>query len=175
MIFKKTKIKDLFLIKPKTFKDKRGFFYRNYCLESFKKKKIKFNIFQCNVSQNLKKGTLRGFHYSPISNKENKIMSCLNGELFLVVIDIRKRSSSYLKEFTIKINKENKVSVLIPAGCANASLSIKNNTIVQYYMSSSYNKKSQKSFNYKDPFLKIKWPIKPKIISKKDELSKNFF
>ena len=174
MIFKKTLIKDLIIIKPTKFKDKRGFFYRNYCEKKFKKQNLKFKIMQCNVSHNLKKGTLRGFHYSNEMHDEKKIMSCLNGEIFLSVVDIRKKSSSYLKIFNILLNKNNKFSVLVPAGCANATLSTKDNTVVQYYMNSGYDKKVQRAFNYKDPHLKIKWPIKPSIISKKDSKSKNF-
>lgn len=175
MIFKKTPIKDLLIIKPKIFKDKRGFFYRNFCEKIFKKNKIKFKINQCNVSHNLQKGTLRGFHYSDERYKEKKIMSCLNGEIFMSIIDIRKKSPSYLKIFNIILSQKNQISVLVPAGCANATLSIYNNTIVQYFMNSEYKKDAQKGFNHKDPKLNIKWPIKPLIISKKDTLSKNYF
>ena len=91
------------------------------------------------------------------------------------IIDIRKKSPSYLKIFNIILSQKNQISVLVPAGCANATLSLHNNTIVQYYMNSEYKKDAQKGFNYKNPKLKIKWPIKPLIISKKDTLSKNYF
>ena len=88
-----------------------------------------------------------------------KIMSCLNGEIFLSVVDIRKNRQVILKIFNILLNKNNKFSVLVPAGCANATLSTKDNTVVQYYMNSGYDKIVQRAFNYKDPHLKIKWPI----------------
>jgi len=176
MIFKKTLIEDLIIIRPKIFNDERGFFYRNYCEKTFRRNKIKFKAAQCNVSHNLKKGTLRGFHYTDKKYDEKKIISCLRGEIFMSIIDIRKESTSYLKFFKIVLNKDNKISILIPAGCANATLSTKNNTVVQYYMNSEYNREAQKAFNFKDPYLKkIKWPIKPSIISKKDKISKNYF
>ena len=175
MKFKKTKIKNLFVLFPKVVKDRRGFFYRNYCLNQFSAKGINFSIKQCNVSKNLNKGTLRGFHYTSTEHAESKIMSCLNGEIFLAIIDLRKNSKTFMNKFFIRISSINKKSIIIPAGCANAFLTLKKNTIVQYYMSDFYKKKYERSFNFKDPKFKFNWPIKPKVISVKDKTSKFYF
>ena len=175
MKFKKTKINNLHILTPKIVKDKRGFFFRNYCLKKFNIRGINFSVKQCNVSKNLNKGTLRGFHYTSSKHAESKIMSCVNGEIFLAVIDLRKKSKTYMKKFSIKISSNNKKSIIIPSGCANAFLTLKKNTIIQYYMSNFYNKKYERAFNFKDPKIKFNWPIKPKVISVKDKTSKFYF
>jgi dTDP-4-dehydrorhamnose 3,5-epimerase len=110
----------------------------------------------------------RNFHYNSNLNKEKKIMTCISGKIFLVIIDLRVNSKTYLKKEIIKLNSKDKFSVLIPSGCANAYLSLKDNTIVHYQMSDFYSKKNSKGFNYKDNNLNIKWPSKAKFISKKD-------
>lgn len=168
MIFKKKKILGLFLFKFKPFVDSRGTFQRIYCKFSLKLKNISFIIRQANISINKKKYTLRGFHYNSNLNKEKKIMTCISGKIFLVIIDLRVNSKTYLKKEIIKLNSKDKFSVLIPSGCANAYLSLKDNTIVHYQMSDFYSKKNSKGFNYKDNNLNIKWPSKAKFISKKD-------
>ena len=116
MKFVKTKIKDCFMIKNNVLKDKRGSFTRNFCQKLYEKKKKKFSIKQSNISENLEKGTLRGFHFQIKPYTENKIINCISGSIFNVVIDLRKKSKSYKKIFMTKLSNKNKSSILIPAG-----------------------------------------------------------
>ena len=168
------KIKGLFLIKPNPFRDKRGIFRRNFCKELFMKKKINSNIKQANISENKKKLTLRGFHYQKYPYGEDKTLTCIKGSIFNVTIDLRRKSKTYKKWKGFYINEKNKYSVHVPKGCANAFLTLKNNTIIHYYCSQKYYPKSERGIRYNDKMFSINWPYNPKIISKKDKNNLDF-
>jgi len=176
MIFKSTKINGCFKIIPTKNYDLRGSFHRSFCKRILKKNKINFDIKQGNISVNSKKFTLRGFHYENKPYKENKIINILNGKVYNVTIDIRKKSKTYMKKNIITLSSKNNFSLIIPAGCANAFLTLEDNTIVHYYMSDYYTplNKRYSGFRYDDSFFSINWPKKPKIISNKDKSYKNF-
>ena len=164
----------MYLIEPELFRDKRGIFRRNYCQKIINKKNIFFKIKQCNVSENFKKGTLRGFHFQKKSKNDSKIITCIRGRIINVTIDLRKNSKTYLSHQKIELSSKNRKSVLVPGNCANAFITLEDNTIIQYYMSEFFNKKNDDGLRYDDKFFNIKWPLKPKIISDKDKSFKDF-
>ena len=169
MKLKKLKFKGFYLLSFKSFNDNRGYFKRHFCKKFLKKKKIVLDIKQGNVSHTFKKATLRGFHYKKGKSKETKILSCLTGKIFHVAIDLRKKSKTYKKTFSIILDSKNKESIIIPPHCANAILTLEDNTILHYYMSDFFEEKKYSGIRYNDPNLKIKWPLKPKIINFRDE------
>lgn len=169
MKLKKLKFKGFYLLSFKSYKDHRGHFRRHFCKNFLKKKKIKLDIKQGNVSHSLKKGTLRGFHFKKGNSKETKILSCLTGSIFHVAIDLRKNSRTYKKTFSITLDSNKKESIIVPPNCANAILTLRDNTILHYYMSDYFEVKKYSGLRYNDPSLKIKWPIKPKIINQRDK------
>ena len=173
MKIKKTKFENTYIIEHKKNFDERGFFMRGFCREVLKKKNIEFNIKQTNFSFNEKKFTLRGFHYQNYPFSENKLISCINGEILLVLIDIDKKSKNYLNNIKINLSSKMSSSVLIPKNCATAFLTLKPRTLVFYYMSNYYKKNKSCGIRYNDPKLKIKWPNKIKIISNRDLNFKN--
>jgi dTDP-4-dehydrorhamnose 3,5-epimerase len=166
MLIKSTKFHRLFIIEKRPFADKRGFLFRDFCNKELKI--IKFCIKQVNISFNKKKYTLRGFHYQQKPFEENKIISCVAGEILNVCIDLRKKSKTYLKIFKKKLSDKDCQSLHVPAGFANAYLTLKPNTKILYYMSNYYNPKLARGIRFDDPFFKISWPTKPEVISKKD-------
>jgi dTDP-4-dehydrorhamnose 3,5-epimerase len=161
-------IPDLKLIIPDLHQDERGIFRRSFCVEEFKKNQINFKVFQGNISENFKKHTLRGFHYQKVPSNESKIISCVTGSLFNVVIDLRKTSKTYLKSVALKISSDKKESIYVPPGCANAFLTLSDKTIVHYYMGDSFSPESYSGIRYNDPMFSIDWPFEPKVISEKD-------
>ncbi len=166
--FIKTSFKELYLIKSKIFKDFRGEFYRVYCENEFSKIFFKKKIKQTNICINKKKGTLRGLHYQIKPHQETKLISCIKGEIFDVVVDLRKHSKTYLQYFSKIISEDNKYSILVPKGFAHGYITLKKNSVVVYLVDKNYNKKSEKILKYNDAKIAINWPIKPKHISKKD-------
>lgn len=171
MKLKKTNIKNCYLIIPKKNFDLRGSFHRAYCKKIFKRHQINFEIKQTNTSINKKKYTLRGFHFQKKPYKENKILSLINGSIYNVTIDLRKNSKTFLRKFIYQFNSKKNEAILIPAGCANAFLTLENNSIIHYYMDSYFEdniKSNYLGFKYDDEMFKITWPSKPKIISNTD-------
>ena len=168
MNFISQKINGLFLIIPDLHIDERGVFRRSFCKEVFEKNGVSFNSLQGNISENSNKHTLRGFHYQSSPSNESKIITCVTGSLFNIVLDLRKKSNTYKQWSALEINSKKRQSIYVPAGCANAFLTLEENTIVHYYMNDSYNPNTYKGIRYNDPAFSFKWPFEPKIISEKD-------
>lgn len=90
MIFKKQMIDGVFLMEAQSHKDERGLFRRHYCENELKQNGIDFSVKQGNVSENANKYTMRGFHYQQTPSRESKIISCMKGSVYNVIIDMRK-------------------------------------------------------------------------------------
>lgn len=162
------------LITPFVHNDNRGTFYRGYCETAFKEANLDFEIKQTNISVNATKHTLRGFHYQELPSTESKVLTCVSGKIFNVTIDLRPSSPTYLSKEIIEIDESGLGSLVIPAGCANAFLTLVDNTIVYYLMGDSFKENTYRGFRYNDPFFKIHWPHAPNIISEKDRSFPNF-
>jgi len=177
MNYSKLKIQDAILFAPKKNFDSRGFFSRTFCEKEIKKVGINFKIKQCNLSFNKKKHTFRGMHYSHNFHKENKILCVVNGSIENYMIDLRRNSRTYLKKIKVVIDSKKNNLIYVPTGCANGFLTLKDNTLVHYYMDNFFSKKinSYYGIRYDDPFFKIKLKSKPVVISQKDKSFKNFF
>ncbi len=163
----KTKIKDLVLVKTNIFKDSRGFFKE---VEKYKILKKKF-IFDCFSFS--KKNTLRGLHLQT-KNSQAKIITVVQGKILDVVVDLRKKSATYGKYFSIEISQNSNFSIFIPAGFAHGFLCLSKNCAVYYKCTNYRNKKSEKTIMWNDKTLNIKWPIKKPILSAKDKLGIKF-
>lgn len=174
MIFEKQRLEGVFIITPEPFKDKRGMLRRHYCAKELKENGINYDVKQCNVSENKLKCTLRGFHYQSEPYGEDKIISCMNGSIFNVVIDLRKNSKTYLQWESFNLSKGNRKELFVPKGYANAYLTLEENTWIFYYHSEFYSSGSEGGICYNDPFFDIKWPSEPQMISDKDLSYSNF-
>ncbi len=167
-------IDGLVLIQPDVFEDNRGSFRRNYCVEEFKAAGLNFMACQGNISENTRKYTMRGFHYQKSPSAESKLLTPISGGIHNVVIDLRIKSLTYLKWVSIDIWSKDKESLHVPAGCANAFLTLSENTVVQYYMGDYFKPETYSGFRYDDPFFNIPWPHTPIVISDKDSSFQNF-
>ena len=174
MKLKKLKFRGFYLFSFEGHKDERGSFRRHLCKDLLKKNNINLDIKQGNLSHSFKKGTLRGFHFKKGKSNETKIMSPITGSIFHVAIDLRKESKTCKKTFGITLDSKNRESIIVPPHCANAILTLEDDTIMHYYMSDYFEEKKYSGIRYNDPFWKIKWPIKPKIINFRDKNYPNF-
>ena len=168
MIFQKQKIKDLIVINPEPYTDRRGLFRRVYCFNELKLKKINFKIKQANISENKDTQTLRGFHFQKFPYGEDKIISCVQGEIHNIVIDMREDSKTFKNWQSFCLSEKNRLGLLVPKGCANAYLTLKKKTWVLYFHSQFYKPGYEESLKYDDPKFNFDWPKKIKVISKKD-------
>ena len=164
----KTRFKDLLIIKSKFYKDNRGSF------KEVSKQKVlnKKFIFDCmSIS---KKNVLRGLHIQT-TKSQAKFISVVKGEIFDVAVDLRKKSKTFGKYFSIKISEKSDFSLYIPEGFAHGFLCLSRENIVIYKCSNYQNQKSEKTLMWDDKKLKIKWPMKKNLIlSKKDQSGLSF-
>ena len=167
MRIKKTKFKGLVILKGVKHQDRRGYL-RELVIEKLIKKKFKFQITSLS-----KKNVLRGLHFQ-IKKPQGKLISVIKGEIFDVAVDLRKNSKTFGKHFSIRLNEKNCTSVFIPPGFAHGFLSLKKENIVCYSCTEYRSPSSERSLKYNDPKLKIRWPSKKPIISKKDNNASNF-
>ena len=163
------KFKDLFIIKCKKNIDYRGAFSKLFDDENFQKLKLK-KIYQINFSENIKKGTLRGMHYQIKPYEEDKIIKCISGSIFDVVIDLRAQSKTYLKTYSYILKNDNTL-IYIPRGFAHGFQTLENKSNLLYIHGNKFSDKNQRGIAYNSDVFDIKWPLKKKILSERD---KNF-
>ena len=164
----KTKIKGLLILKTNINKDKRGFF-KEVFREKILNKKF---IFDC--LSHSKKNILRGLHMQ-LKKPQAKLITVVSGRILDVVVDFRKNSKTFGKTFKTEMSENSDFSLFIPEGFAHGFL-CKSNECVIYYKCSNYrNKNSEKTLQWNDKKLKIKWPIKKPILSPKDKMGLTFY
>lgn len=167
-----TPLKDLLLIKPHVFKDKRGYF-----LESYNKNKMQDFIKDYFVQDNescSQKDVLRGLHFQKPPFGQAKLIRVIHGSILDVVVDLRQGSITYGQHFKTELNSDNKHQLYIPVGFAHGFVTLEDNTIINYKCSAFYNTDSEVSLLWNDKLLKIDWPIANPILSKKDKNAINF-
>ena len=158
----KTKFKDLMLIKTKNYFDNRGFFKEVY------KKKIINKKFVFDCMSFSKKKVIRGLHIQT-KKPQAKVITVVSGKIMDVAVDLRKNSKTFGKYFSIRLSEKNGKSVYLPEGFAHGFLGIKKENII-YYLCTNYRSiKHERGIKWNDKDLKIKWPTKNPIISKKDK------
>ena len=163
----KTKIKDLLVLKTNIYKDKRGFF-KEVFREKILNKKL---IFDC-LSYS-KKNILRGLHMQ-LKKPQAKLITVVHGKILDVVVDFRKNSKTFGKIFKIEMSENSNFSLFIPGGFAHGFLCRSKKCIIYYRCSNYRNKNSEKTVQWNDKKLKIKWPIKKPILSPKDKIGLTF-
>ena len=166
MKIKRTKFKDLVVLKKDSFKDNRGYF-RELFLQKIVKKKFIFDTMSF-----CKKGVLRGLHLQ-LKNPQGKYITVLQGKIFDIALDLRKNSKTFGKHFSIILSGKENTSIYIPEGFAHGYCTLEKNTIIYYKCTNYRDKNSERGIFWNDPKLKIKWPIKKPILSIKDRKNLN--
>ena len=170
MIFKETKLKGAYIIELEPLEDERGFFARSFCQKEFEEHGLNPRIVQCNVSFNKKKGTLRGMHYQVAPHEEAKLVSCIRGAIYDVIIDLRPNSSTYCQWFATELSAENYKMLYVPEGFAHGFQTLEDNTVVFYQMSEFYHPECARGVRWDDSTFEIEWPeVSKRIISDKDQ------
>lgn len=166
-----TEIPDVKIVIPKVFGDERGFF-----LETFEQKRyqqmldINFNFVQDNHSRS-QKGVLRGLHFQK-QNPQGKLVRVVRGQVYDVVVDIRKDSKTFGKWVSIILSEENKTQLWIPPGLAHGFVVLSDIADFEYKCTNYYDPKSEESLLWNDPTVNIDWPITNPILSTKDKQGK---
>lgn len=174
MLFKETTLKDSYVIEPQIHKDQRGLFFRTFCEKEFESKNLSSHFPQCSISVNPLKGTIRGMHYQVTPYEEAKLVRCIKGSIYDVILDLRTDSPSYMKFFSIELSEYNNYALYIPKGFAHGFQTLEDNSILYYHISEFYNDNASKGIRYNDPIFNITWPLEISIISERDKNYEDF-
>lgn len=170
MIFEQTKLPGSYIVTVSPIGDSRGWFARTYCKDEFSSISHDKEWVQINHSFSAQKGTIRGMHYQLAPHSEIKLVRCTAGEVFDVIVDLRKNSPTFLKWFGVVLSAENKKMLYIPAGFAHGFQTLTDNVELIYHHSEFYQPSAEAGLNYNDPQVNIKWPLPVTGISDRDKL-----
>jgi dTDP-4-dehydrorhamnose 3,5-epimerase len=168
VIFRETGLDGAFVVEIEPHPDARGFFARSWCQREFLEHGLNPALVQCNISYNVKRGTLRGMHYQVGPHAEAKLVRCTRGELWDVIVDLRPQSITYRSFFSLNLSAENRLMLYVPEGFAHGFITLEDATEIFYQMSEFYSPESARGFRWDDPFFNISWPMEASVISDRD-------
>ncbi len=151
--------------------DERGFFARTWCTKEFEAHGLNPRLLQCNLSQNTRRGTLRGMHFQVAPHEETKLVTCVSGAIHDVIVDLRLDSPTYRRweAIVLRGDSANWRGLYVPEGFAHGFQTLADDTMVLYQMGELFAPGSARGIRYDDPALGIEWPIAGDItISAKD-------
>lgn len=171
-------IEGLYLVELNSAEDSRGSFTRVFCSNELKNVMNNQNIVQINISKNNQKGLIRGIHYQKKPNAEVKLINCIKGKIYDVVVDLRISSKTFLQWRSYELSQDDNKMLIIPKGCAHGFQTLTENSNLLYFHSEFYSPDQEEGINYNDPIIKIKWPLPIREVSNRDKefkfLNNNF-
>lgn len=174
MIFNPTPLDGAMLIDLEPNQDERGFFARYFCEHTFAKQGLNTRWVQVNNSLSKQKGTLRGLHFQTEPYAEVKLVRCIQGAIWDVVVDVRPSSNTFGHYFAAQLSAENRTMMYVPKGFAHGFITLQENSEIIYMVSEFYNPQAEKTLLWSDKQVGIPWPIEPSVISEKDQLGQCF-
>ncbi len=168
MRFTPALLKGCFAIELEMITDTRGWFARYYSKNEFGEIGFNKDWVQMNHSFNKVRGTLRGLHYQQKPFVENKLVRCIAGAIYDVIVDLRLKSPTFLQWYSIELSASNKKMLFIPEGFAHGFQCLTDNCEILYHHSEVYSPSSENGLRYNDPRLDIQWPMPVSVISAKD-------
>jgi dTDP-4-dehydrorhamnose 3,5-epimerase len=156
------------IIDPTPVEDDRGRFMRAWCRREFAEHGIDFTPVQANVGFSLREGTVRGLHYQIAPALEAKLVRCILGSVFDVVVDLRPSSPTYRSWFGIHLSGHDGRMMYVPEGCAHGCQSTEDNSAIHYMASAPYSPTAVRGVRFNDPALGIRWPLPASSVSEQD-------
>jgi dTDP-4-dehydrorhamnose 3,5-epimerase len=154
--------------------DDRGFFARTFCEREFGAHGLVTRFVQVNDSLSAQKATLRGMHYQLEPRAETKLVRCIRGALYDVILDLRKGSPTFGKSFGAELTAENRRMMFVPKGFAHGFVTLADNTEAFYFVDEFYAPEQERGIRWNDPRFSIPWPIAPLVLSDKDRGHRDF-
>lgn len=174
MRFTELELSGVVLVDIESRNDSRGLFARSFCRDEFTAHGLDPTISQCNVSFNVKRGTLRGMHYQASPHEETKLVRVTRGAIFDVVIDLRTDRPTYRRWIGVTLSADNHSALYIPHGFAHGFQTLTDDAEVHYQMSEAYHPAAARGVRWNDPAFGIAWPILPPILSDQDASRPDF-
>jgi dTDP-4-dehydrorhamnose 3,5-epimerase len=174
MLFKETTLKGAFVVEIEPLRDERGFFARTFCEREFAEHGLPARFPQCNLSRNARVGTLRGMHYQAAPLWEAKLVRCVSGAIWDVIIDLRPGSATRFASVGVELSAQNACALFVPEGFAHGFVTLQDNTDVFYQMSEVFRPEGARGLRWNDPRFDIHWPTPPRVISSRDATYPDF-
>ncbi|SMP31544.1 dTDP-4-dehydrorhamnose 3,5-epimerase [Chryseobacterium profundimaris] len=172
MKIKETPLKDCYIIEPTIFEDERGYFFEKYNEKRFEELTgMNGHFVQDNISKS-SYGVIRGIHLQKGEHAQAKLVSCLEGRVWDVAVDLRKDSPTFGKWFGIELTAENKIQLYVPRGFGHGFSVLSETAVFAYKCDNFYNKESEAGVAYNDTQLNIDWiiPAEDAVLSEKDQI-----
>ena len=164
-----TSVKDVFIIEPDVFGDKRGWFFESWSEKKMQDKRLFYNFVQDNHSFSELKGTLRGLHFQKGDAAQAKLVRCSKGTVMDFAVDMRKNSPTYKKWVGVELSAENHRQLLIPRGFLHAFLTLTDDVEFLYKADNYYSPENDRNILWNDPEIGIDWGTENPILSEKDK------
>ena len=161
MRFTATTIPGAFMVDVDASVDDRGLFARTWCAREFAQQGIEGLPVQNSLSLSLKRGTLRGLHFQLPPSREGKLVRCVRGAIFDVLIDLRCESPGFLRSINVELSAHNRRALFVPPGVAHGFQTLADDTEVHYQMTDEYRPDLSAGVRWDDPAFGIEWPIMP--------------
>lgn len=159
---------DAHLVELEPHIDDRGFFARTWCSKEFAEAGLPAEIVQTNVSQTHQRAAIRGLHYQRPPSREGKVVRCLSGGIYDVIVDIRPDSLTFLRHVGVELTPTNRRALYIPPGFAHGFQTLESETEVWYQMTDYYQPGLGGGMRWDDPALGIEWPLEPSTMNERD-------
>lgn len=169
MRFIPTELKDAHIIELEPREDNRGFFARVWAKDEFAEHGLVDRVVQMNLSYNRIAGTLRGMHFQHAPYAETKLVRCIRGAIYDVIIDLRPDSPTYKRWIGVKLTAANRLALYVPEGFAHGFQTLEDDTEVFYQVSQYYTPSAEGGVRYDDPAFGIEWPLPVTEMSEKDK------
>mgnify|MGYP000541224636 CR=1 FL=1 len=168
MIFNPLNLAGAFTIDVEPFQDNRGFFTRTFCEKEFAAQGLQQHFVQANHSGTHGRGVIRGMHFQHTPHGEVKLVKCVQGAIFDVIVDVRAGSPTFLQWYGAELSAENKRMMYVPQGFAHGFQTLTDYSEITYMVSAFYNKESEGGVKFDDPAAGIVWPLPVSLVSDKD-------
>jgi dTDP-4-dehydrorhamnose 3,5-epimerase len=168
VLFEQVVVKGAFIIEPERRMDERGFFARMFCERELAERGLVSGIRQINTGFSPRAGTLRGLHYQALPHAEVKIVRCVRGAVYDVVVDLRPDSPTFKQWFGVELTADNGRLVYAPEGTAHGYLTVTNDTELIYMTSFPYAAQAARGVRFDDPVFAIEWPAEVRVVSQAD-------
>jgi dTDP-4-dehydrorhamnose 3,5-epimerase len=174
MHFLPQKLADAFVIELEPHHDERGFFARSFCEHEFEAHGLPVRFPQSNLSRNSQIGTLRGMHYQAATVREAKLVRCVRGAIYDIIIDLREGSPTRFEWIGAELSADNGRALFVPEGFAHGFITLSDDTDVLYQMSAAYRPEGARGLRWNDPHFGLRWPCEPRVISDRDRTYPDF-
>lgn len=174
MKFTETPLAGAYVLELEPRQDERGFFARAFCQNELGAHGLPSDIRQANLSYNVGKGTLRGMHYQKPPHAEDKMVRCIEGAIYDVIIDLRPGSPTLHQWFGVELSAENRKMLYVPKGFAHGYQALTDGAEVLYLVTEFYTPSHEAAIRWDDPRFGIRWPLPDPILSPKDAVHADY-